>query len=426
MAAFAAFFYVRNMMRKQTQTKLFDFSDVGLDFCAGSKNLFPDRFKKMLALGYNEKTANSASISGNTITLTYGVTHGYVADRVLQVTAVGGFNKEVYIDSVTTNTVTCTVLDDDTTGLSGVITTKVASLGWELLYEQDNIHVYKMLHIDDTPRYVRFCFQNNATHRNVVAVCIGKSWEESTGFIDDVNALQSTAKITTPISATTPRFDLTYSAVSGYNNWTYSQGFSTFGKGSVVGSAYHFIVCTHNEYERQRINAILPIVTHAYDILEYPILLQELYPSVTSSSGNPGGNGAASNGHGHGSIGNIKVYLSQEGARLSSASTGLVYYPSSVSKASFLPNYLDTFNTTTAQQLPIYDAQTAQHLGYCYGAYLCSYAQSNVPTISRTNLPTITTDIDSNCKIVVHNFGNIDANGSVFLAFPLEEVKIGS
>lgn len=413
-------------MIKQTQTKLFDFSDVGLDFCSGSKNKFPEVFKKMLSTGFNPQTASSVSIVGSQITLTFGVNHGYVADRILKVEATGGFNKEVYIDSVTTNTVTCTVLDGVTSGLTGTIATKIASLGWEIVYEQANIHVYKMLHIDDTPRYVRFCFQDNASHRNVVAVCIGKSWEESTGFIDDVNALQSTAKITTPSSATTPRFDLTNNPGGGYNNWTYSQGFSTFGKGSVVGSAYHFIVCTHNEYSRQRINGILPTVTHAYDVLEYPILLQELYPNTTASSGITGGNGAASNGYGHGSIGNIKVYLSQEAAKLNSSYVGLFYYPSSVSKESFLPNYLDTFNTTTAQQLPIYDAQTAQHLGYCYGAYLCSYAQSNVPTISRTDLPTITTDIDSNCRVVVHNFGNNSANGSVFLAFPLEEVKIGS
>ncbi|EXE09995.1 hypothetical protein J559_3303, partial [Acinetobacter sp. 983759] len=41
------------MVMKQTQTKMFDFADIGLDFSAGSKSLFPDRFKKMLAQGYN-------------------------------------------------------------------------------------------------------------------------------------------------------------------------------------------------------------------------------------------------------------------------------------------------------------------------------------------------------------------------------------
>ena len=69
-------------MIKQTQTKMFDFSDVGLDFCAGSKNKFPEVFKKMLATGYNPQTASSVSISGDQITLTYGVRVDY--DRKLK------------------------------------------------------------------------------------------------------------------------------------------------------------------------------------------------------------------------------------------------------------------------------------------------------------------------------------------------------
>ncbi|RKG45949.1 hypothetical protein D7V64_17530, partial [Acinetobacter cumulans] len=95
------------MAMKQTQTKLFDFADVGLDFCVGSKSLFPDRFKKMLVIGYNTQTVASVAVAGNQVTLTYGVSHGYVADRVLKVESGvlaeinGG---EFWIDSVTSNT----------------------------------------------------------------------------------------------------------------------------------------------------------------------------------------------------------------------------------------------------------------------------------------------------------------------------------
>ena len=110
-------------MIKQTQTKLFSSSDVGLDFCAGSIIRFPEVFKKILVTGFNPQIVNSVSISDSTITLTYGVNHGYVADRVLQVTASGGFNKQVYIDSVNGNNVICTVLDGSTTGLTGTINT---------------------------------------------------------------------------------------------------------------------------------------------------------------------------------------------------------------------------------------------------------------------------------------------------------------
>ena len=122
---------------KQTQTKLFDFSDVGLDFCAGSKNLFPDRFKKMLSLGYNKQTTSSVADTGNQVVLTYGVSHGYVADRVLKITSgtLATINDgEFWIDSVTTNTVTLTI-DNAPASISGGFTTRIASLGWSLEYE---------------------------------------------------------------------------------------------------------------------------------------------------------------------------------------------------------------------------------------------------------------------------------------------------
>jgi len=63
------------MVMKQTQTKMFDFADIGLDFSAGSKSLFPDRFKKMLAQGYNTQTVSSVTVEGNQVTLNYGGSH---------------------------------------------------------------------------------------------------------------------------------------------------------------------------------------------------------------------------------------------------------------------------------------------------------------------------------------------------------------
>src|SRR5690606_4254920 len=165
------------MVMKQTQTILFDFSDVGLDFCAGSKNLFPDRFKKMLALGYNERTVSSVAVVGNQVTFTYGGTHGYVADRVLKVSApelLSINSGEFVIDSVTENTVTMTI-DGTPASIAGNFTTKVAPLGWDLVYELNHIHIYKFKHIDDSDMYARLCFQNATAsgNRNCIAVGIG-------------------------------------------------------------------------------------------------------------------------------------------------------------------------------------------------------------------------------------------------------------
>ncbi len=135
------------MAIKQTQTKMFDFSDTGLNFCAGSKNLLPDRFKKMLSIGYNEQTVSSIAVSGNQVTLTYGVSHGYVADRVLKINS-GVLatinNGEFVIDSVTSNTVTMTI-DSAPLSIVGSLTTRIAPLGYQLVYELNNIHVLNYL-----------------------------------------------------------------------------------------------------------------------------------------------------------------------------------------------------------------------------------------------------------------------------------------
>ena len=60
-------------------------------------------------------------------------------------------------------------------GFFGGFVTKIASLGWGLVYEQAHIQIYKFKHIDDTDMYARFCFQNATTsgNRNCVAVGIG-------------------------------------------------------------------------------------------------------------------------------------------------------------------------------------------------------------------------------------------------------------
>lgn len=405
------------MVMKQTQTKLFDFSDVGLDFCAGSKNLFPDRFKKMLANGYNPQTASSASITGNQVTLTYGVTHGYVADRVLQVTAAGGYNKEVYIDSVTSSTVTFT--DATATGLTGLISTKVASLGWELVYELANIHVYKMKHIDDTVRYTRLCFQNNSSHRNAIAICIGKSFDAVTGFIDDPNALQSTRNVMSPAAGSLPKWDFGYFAAPGYNNYTYSAGYGDYGKACIVGSSYHLALFS-NTYYRQQFNAILPVSTFDYDVLQYPLILGTVFSGATSSEGQFLST-LDLNGYGAAFIGNTRCRFDIT----NSVSNNVLSTPLKAT-ASVLPSIVDGFNTTTTINLPIYDHATSQFFGYCLGIYIAMYANNaTAPNLTKENLPQIMTDIDFGAKVIVHDgAGYGGKNNAVYVVMPIEEIKI--
>ena len=407
------------MAMKQTQTKLFDFSDVGLDFSAGSKALFPDRFKKMLANGYNPQTASSASITGDQVTLTYGVTHGCVAGRVLFITATGGYNKEVYIDSVTSSTVMFT--DATATGLTGLINTKVASLGWELVYELANIHVYKMKHIDDTDRYVRMCFQDVEGQRNAIAICIGKSYDSATGFIDDINSLATTRSIMHPNAANTLKWDFSGAATDSGNNYTYSQGYAVYGRGFFVGSIYHFIMLNNNQQGSAVFSAILAASTYDYDVLKYPLFTCVAGTSTTSNNADIGIFDTATTNNPSVYIGGIRCRFD-----VTTSVTNNVFNTNPRPSSSALPSTVDGFNTTTCRHIPIYTQADSQFIGYCLGSYLAMYGNNaTAPDINKTVLPQITTDIDLSNLMAVHN-GAPSTSKSLanYIAIPIEEIKI--
>lgn len=409
---------------KQTQTKLFDFSDVGLDFCVGSKALFPDRFKKMLALGYNVQTVSNVAILGNQVTLTYGGTHGYVKNRVLKVNSgvLATINDgEFWIDSVTANTVTMTI-DSAPTSIVGNFTTKVAPLGWSLEYEQPFIHIYKMMHIDNTYRYVRFCFQASTNDRNAVVVCIGKTFNAVTGEINDVLALQSTASITNASLMNIPKWD-SYNTQPQESNWTYSQGLSKFGLGMATGSIYHFAFIAGDGYDlvAHHIYGVFPCHCLDYDALDYPVLV-----GLMSSDAEIYGNfSTVGSGSGHASIGNIRVRFDFAS---NASSPGLLSGDTNTQpKNSFLTERIDSFNTTTAKPLEIYEQGTSQYLGQLYGLYLCMYSPTNMPVASNKTYPLLTTDIELDSLIMIAASGSNNIASSLslrFLALPIEEIKI--
>ncbi|MCG2572328.1 hypothetical protein LVY74_01995 [Acinetobacter sp. ME22] len=406
-------------MIKQTQTKMFDFSDVGLDFCSGSKVLFPAVFKKFLATGYNQKSGATVSITGNQVTLNFGVSHGYAADRVLKVIATGGYSKEVYIDSVTDQTVTFT--DSSTSALSGTITTYIAPLGWSLLYEDSSVHLYKMKNLSEQDVYVRFVFQLNAGYVSSVGVCVGMSADTTTGTITD------TATNTLHATAITPQtgfqFVLCQLATTQYNNYTYSEGYNYFGKGLIIGSIYHLAILNNGYYSNTcmgQINAILPCSTLYSDLdnlksqmvvfgynatnvsstafNSYPLVAQAIY------------------------LGNLSLVSRKNGNNYV-----LEQATSNFGLNSYYSNNIDSFNTTACSPMPLIEASTSQHLGYVYGAYTVNYFNANILDLSSSaNNPAITTDIDFNNKIALQMASSGSLAGSAFIAVPLEEIKIVS
>lgn len=401
------------MAMKQTQTKLFDFSDVGLDFCAGSKNLFPDRFKKMLALGYNEQTVSSVVVAGNQVTLSYGGTHGYVADRVLKVNAPellsinGG---EFVIDSVTENTVTMTI-DGAPTSIAGNFTTKVASLGWESVYEQAHIHIYKFKHIDDSDMYARLCFQNATAsgNRNCIAVGIGRAVDLALGHITDPNCMVDLATCATVADATSNlRWDFTNSTARTFDNYTYSQGYSTFGQAKVVGSLYHCVLMTNvsgNSNGSPYTQGILPFFGGGYEQLSYPMLL--------ASSNGASNTTAAADQHA-----NMRFYVGMHRLGPEPKSYTLT---TSIATNSF--SEFDEFQTTTARPLMMYSGN-GQVAGHVLGLYQAMHDSVNNPSITLLDTPLMTIDIDFNHIVYVHGVRPTTSNRA-YLCTPVEEIKIG-
>ncbi|TCB76788.1 hypothetical protein [Acinetobacter sp. ANC 4177] len=405
------------MAMKQTQTKMFDFSDAGLDFCAGSKSLFPDRFKKILSTGYNTQTVASVTVAGNQVTLTYGVSHGYAADRVLKIDSgvLAGINGgEFWIDSVASNTVTLTI-DDAPVAIAGAFTTKIASLGWELVFEQPYIHVYKFKHIDDTDMYIRLCFQNNAAYRNRVAPCVGRTYDAATGFITDSNSFVETKEITLPnIMA----WEFQLWNTTSYNTANYVTGFNEFGAMKVVGSIYHLVLMgsLSNGNGNMSINAILPVKVISA-VLDYPLIL-------CAENGNPSSNGqGAQYEYGRMLLG--RYYCApyeQRNTTTKNLSGSNSSAPSS--PTSYLPSEIDEFNTTTAYPINLFLCATGQFVGTAAGGlYKTMYGPSGYPAITYKTQPYQTMDIDLASICLVSQLGAGDLTYAQWYTAPIEAIK---
>jgi len=404
------------MVMKQTQTKLFDFSDVGLDFCAGSKNLFPDRFKKMLAQGYNEQTVSSVAVAGNQVTLSYGVSHGYVADRVLKVNApelLSINDGEFVIDSVTENTVTMTI-DGAPALIAGNFTTKVASLGWELVYELNHIHIYKFKHIDDTNMYLRLCFQTVSTQRNCVVACVGKTFDVSNGLITDLNVFNDLATAQTVANITTPyRWEYAAQNANTANNYTYSQGYASYGKGVVVGSKYHFISMHScgSSADKSITLGVIPFYTQ-YENINYPILLCQDGGAITGS------------GYYQSYIATTVGIAGKEYVRFTSRQNQIL--ANSDTKANFMPDSIEPFLTTAARPIFAYTSTQGQMVGVIYGVFEAQYGNTaDAPALGCVNTPRASRDIDLNNIVFTHPVVAYDNTGvRAYFAVPVEEVKI--
>lgn len=408
---------------KQTQTKLFKFSDEGLDFTPGSKNLFMDRFKKILALGYNTKTVTSSSVSGNQVTLNYSVAHKYNAGQVIKVLS-GSLTEinvgEFVIDSVTTNSIVLTI--DSPPTISGTFNTLVAPLGWSLVYELNNIHIYSFKHINESTLYFRICFQTSTSHRNAIVVAVGTSVDLALGTLTDTNVPGNHGTVSNSNDANpNMRWDFTDLANSTYNNYTYSQGESIFGNGHVVGSKYHlaFLINCYRPsapsattLEGPRcVFALMPTHCFNYPQLNYPVIIGG---AVSGTSGGKPSTQSGSEFMAY--VGNYRVAIDI----VRNSSSLELYYPQA--SDSIFPPTLDGFNTTASRPIQLYEYQTKQFLGVIYSGLqtLCIGTTNSPPLVDMSTSPILTSDIDNNSPVLIHGMGNL------WVAVPIEEIKIAN
>lgn len=397
---------------RQTQTKHFSWEDVGLNFSVLSSALIPDRFKKMFVDGYNEKTVSSVTIIGNQVTLAYASAHNYVVDRILKINSgeLAEINSgEFAIDSVTETTVTITV-DDAPTTISGGFTTKIASLGWELVYELDRVQVYKFKALDETDLYLRLLYTTASAGYVAAHPCVGKSYDPITGFITDsyANTLNKDV-MTFNTGGTYLKWAFSSTGSASYQNYTYLQGYN-FGNGRAmtVGSKYHLAILSTVSSTSSpgfgQINAIIPAQMLDYPQLKLPVIF--------------GNSSTGSN-----SVTELRMFCGDIELSLMYAEGSASSRFSTAAKLSFLPSTLDTFNTTTAMTFTFKEQVTHQYLGASLGgAFHCSYGTSNQPTRYAKETPWESADIDLNSKVIVHYYGG---STSLFMAFPIEEIKYG-
>lgn len=106
---------------------------------AGSNGQLLQILDAALINGFNPQTATNASATGDSITLTFGTSHGYVERQVITISGASdeNLNGEHTITAITSSNA-LSIKNKGITALTGTITTKVAPLGWDSIFGSTN------------------------------------------------------------------------------------------------------------------------------------------------------------------------------------------------------------------------------------------------------------------------------------------------
>lgn len=135
-------------------------TDTGAPTLSGQAGKLLDVLDACLVDGYNSKTVQSITRSGQTATVTYATAHGYAADGITKVEISGAaqseYNGVFVISNVTTTSFDITVTGSPVTPATGTIISKVPPLGWGRPFTRaGNICCYRGAEVTGTRLYLR-------------------------------------------------------------------------------------------------------------------------------------------------------------------------------------------------------------------------------------------------------------------------------
>lgn len=119
---------------------------------AGSNGQMLQVLDDCLINGFNSQTVTMATKTATTVTLTFGVSHGYAERQLLLITGASdaALNGQHRVIAKTNTTVTIDAVGVSVT--TGTITTKVAPLGWESIFGSNDAlkRAYRSINPDNT------------------------------------------------------------------------------------------------------------------------------------------------------------------------------------------------------------------------------------------------------------------------------------
>lgn len=329
----------------RTDVKRFNAADAGLSANMNRGTLLTF-FKAILATGYNSKVANITNVSGNIVTLDYGVPHGYALHRVLKITGNPLLNGEHVVASVSTNTLTIELTSS--ISVSGTANTQVAPLGFELVYEATNVAIYKFSY-RGRDKYLRL--YETPLYNPYVNPSIGDSFNQNDGtLIGNIYPTNSTA------TQNPYRWDLGYSSSAASNDPIPADIFGTTDGFVIAGRLRAGI--------RQQgfVYGVMPWNT-PFTALDGPILLTYYLATYSTTQ----------------SIGmtNFKMNLPVIGEvhtrfnETSSTSNGMSTSDLIAPLGNALPADVQSFNAVTYSSMVIQAYSSNQVLGYTNAIYRC-------------------------------------------------------